>query len=126
MAKFFVWVEKHQHSVRTLTTLWDADEDGQGSWEGAEGAPAGGEAGEAMRSARESPEGAPSASAEGGGSVLSAVTMGIAEDLAAAITADPEASDARDGAEGSDARDVKADEAETVHRATAAVASSTS
>ena len=124
MAKFFVWVEKHQHSVRTLTTLWDGEEDEQGSWEGAEDAPAGGEAGEAMRSARESPDDAPAASGEIGAGVLSAVTMGIAEDLAAAITG-PEPPDAR-AAEGSDARDVKAEEAETAHRTTAAVASSTS
>ena len=32
VAKFFVWVEKHQHSVKTLTTLWDGtvqDDDGE-------------------------------------------------------------------------------------------------
>ena len=110
--------------MRTLTTLWDGEEDEQGSWEGAEDAPAGGEAGEAMRSARESPDDAPAASGELGAGVLSAVTMGIAEDLAAAITG-PEPPDAR-AAEGSDARDVKAEEAETAHRTTAAVASSTS
>ena len=30
VAKFFVWVEKHQHSVKTLTTLWDSSRDGDG------------------------------------------------------------------------------------------------
>ena len=32
VAKFFVWVEKHQHSVKTLTTLWNSvGSDGGGS-----------------------------------------------------------------------------------------------
>ena len=44
VAKFFVWVEKHQQSVKALTALWDApadgDEGGDGAADGEGGKPA--------------------------------------------------------------------------------------
>ena len=35
VAKFFVWVEKHQQSVKALTALWDAPADGDEGGDGA-------------------------------------------------------------------------------------------
>jgi len=135
VAKFFVWVEKHQHSVRTLTTLWDGGEGGEegeegeeegegadehaadgGAWQGRAWKhetdappPATGAAGAAAPAASGASTAAAASGALAAGAVgdveaaadgacgsdsyseshsLSAVTMGIAEDLAAAIACD--------------------------------------